>query len=74
MRYKKSFEDARETSTPTLSTKGPPHTRQAMNSCAKADAVESDGVDKRFIDMALRLADEAATVTTKFFRHAVSSS
>lgn len=45
-----------------------------MDACAKADAVERNGVDSDFIDMALQLADAAATVTTKFFRHEVSSS
>ena len=45
-----------------------------MTCCAKANAVESDGVDNKFIDMALQLADAAAGVTTRFFRYTVSSS
>lgn len=44
-----------------------------MPFCAKA-AVGSNGVDIEFIDTAAQLADAAASVTTKFFRYAVSRS
>ena len=64
----------RDPSRHILSTNNPSHSRPAVSRCIKANAVEDDGVDNRLIDMALQLADAAASVTTKFFRYTVSSS
>ena len=49
-----------------------PGDQQGFTTCAMANAAEGSSVEEAFIELANKLADAAAEITTKFFRCAAA--